>query len=118
MLTKAIHINKNDYIALFYYARLLDDSGQYLQAMGYYKNILQYVPEDAELHQYYAQSLGKTQQFFLANLHLAYSAMYMNNAQKTTQFYERAKKLAVTPQDNNSLEIFDKKFKERSAYWG
>ncbi|MDR1241527.1 MAG: M48 family metalloprotease [Deltaproteobacteria bacterium] len=117
LLAEAIRLNRNDYPALFYYARMLDDSGQSVQAADYYKNILQYVPEDAEVHQYYAQALGKNNRLFLANLHLAYSAMYMNNAPRTTQFYERAKKLAVTPEDKNFLELFDKKFKERSAYW-
>jgi predicted Zn-dependent protease len=117
MLAKAIHINPGDYMTLFYYARLLDDSGQSLTAMNYYKNILHYVPEDPEIHQYYAQALGKNNQLFLGNLHLAYSAMYTNNAQKTTQFYERAKKLVSNEQDKMALEIFDKKFKERRAYW-
>jgi predicted Zn-dependent protease len=118
LLAKAINLNKNDYLALFYYARMLDDSGNYSQAVEYYKNILSYVPEDAEVHQFYAQALGKSKQLFLADLHLAYSAMYMNNAQKTSQFHERAKKLAVTEQDKKLLELFEKKLKERSAYWG
>ena len=117
LLTRAIRLNGHDYMAMFYYARLLESGGELGKAAQYYQTVLRYVPEDSEVHNNYAMVLGKNQQLFQAHLHLAYSALYENNPRKTQQLYEKAKQQAKTEADKADLEIFDQKFKERSAYW-
>ncbi|MDL2306426.1 M48 family metalloprotease [Desulfovibrio sp. OttesenSCG-928-C06] len=117
LLSSATSINRHDYLALFYYARLLDDSGKTGQAITYYQNILRYIPEDSEVHLHYSQALGRTGQMFYANLHMAYSALYDHNQKRLSQFHQRAQKLANTPQEQAALEAFDKKYEERRAYW-
>ncbi|MDR2892824.1 MAG: M48 family metalloprotease [Deltaproteobacteria bacterium] len=117
LLSQAVRLNSRDYLALFYYARLLEDSGQQVQALNYYKDILRYIPEDWEVHQYYAQALSRTNQMFMANLHMAYSFMYENNVKKTAQFYGQAQKLAHSEQEKAELEKFKLTYAERSAYW-
>jgi predicted Zn-dependent protease len=117
LLTRAIRLNPHDYMAMFHYARLLESGGELAKAGEYYRTVLRYVPEDAEVHSNYAMVLGKNQQLFQAHLHLAYSALYENNPRKIQPLYEKAAQLAKTEADKADLEIFDQKFKERSAYW-
>lgn len=38
---------------------MLDETGRQAQADKYYTEVLRYVPEDAEVHESYARSLGK-----------------------------------------------------------
>lgn len=117
LLQEALRLNPNDYMGGFYYARLLSDSGKDEQAVDYYRQILRRFPEESDVHYYYAQSLGRSKQLFLAHLHLAYSAMYENNKGKTAQALARAKKEAKTDKDKAALELFQKRYDERKAFW-
>lgn len=116
-LQQATSQNPRDYLAMFYYARLLSDSDQLEQSISYYKQVLRYQPEDWEVHYYYAQTLGKAQQTFSAYLHLAFSALYENRPKKTEQAYNRVKSMAKTEQEKEDLAFFEKKYQERKAYW-
>jgi predicted Zn-dependent protease len=117
LLQRATAKNPHDYLALFYYARLLADAGQQEQAMDCYKQILRYQPEDAETHYYYAQSLGNAHLIFQAYLHLAYSSLYENSPRKTDQAYQRLKNMAETDADKEELTLFEKRYAERRVYW-
>jgi predicted Zn-dependent protease len=117
LLQKAVAMNHKDYMGLFFYARLLNDNGQQHKAQDYYREILRALPEDAEVHHYYAQSLGQSRQLFLAHLHLAYSSLYENNKQKVEQYLGKARNLAQNTSEQRELEVFQQKYKERSFYW-
>lgn len=74
LLRQAMRLDPRDYMASFFYARMLDETGRQAQAAQYYKDVLRYVPEDAEVHEAYARSLGKTGDTAGAYIHMAYSA--------------------------------------------
>lgn len=114
-LEKALAINPNDYMGLFFQARLLDDLGDSAGAQERYRKVLRYVPEDVEVHTYYGRSLGKSGLTFSGSLHLAYAALYSNNQQRVKTWLDKAKTVASTSKDKAELELFEERFKVRSA---
>lgn len=117
LLNQAMRLNAHDYMALFFIARLQVDQGNLREAENSYKKILRYVPEDSEVHYYYAQCLGKSDQLFKAYLHLAYSALYSNDKSRITQYLGKAQGLAKDTAQKQDLERFDEIYSERSKYW-
>ncbi len=117
LLTTSIQLDPRDYMAQFFYARLLDETGRTLNAEPYYKEILRILPEDQEVHAAYARSLGRSGKHFHAYLHLAYSALYRNDKKRTKQYFEQARSNARTPEDKTTIARFDAKYKERKEIW-
>ncbi len=117
LLTKAMRLDARDYMAQFFYARLLDETGRTPQAEQYYKAVLRILPQDQEVHAAYARSLGRSGKHFDAYLHLAYSALYANHKKKTQQYLEKAQGLATTSLHTAHLQYFDERYKERKAIW-
>lgn len=117
LLPRAVSMNPKDYLALFFYARLLVDNGNTKAAQEYLKEILLQLPEDAEVHEFYARMLGSDKQMFLAYLHMGYAAMYSNDRIRTDKNYEQAKALAQTPAEKDALKRFETVQKERREFW-
>lgn len=117
MLQRATLMNPDDYMALFFYARLLADSGQPQKSYQYFDEVLRRLPEDAEVHYYYGRVLGASGQPFKAYLHLAYSSLYSNDKHKTESFEEQARAQARTPEEMAELERFAATYQERKAFW-
>lgn len=117
LLQQATAQNPQDYLALFYYARLLDDYGQTRLALNYYTLVLRLEPEDPEAHEYYARALGREKEMFSAYLHLAYSALYSNNERRTEQSYQKARELAQSELEKSDLAAFERKLAERRTFW-
>ena len=113
LLSQALQRNPDDHVARFYYARLQADSGNFQAAQENYKRILIALPDDSEVHFFYAQAFGKNKQMFKAYLHMGYSSLYANDKKKTQQNYERAKNAAKTPQEETELNRLYEAFKER-----
>ncbi|CAK7010024.1 MAG: Beta-barrel assembly-enhancing protease [Desulfovibrio sp.] len=113
LLQKALQLNPKDHMALFYYARHLADSGNFPEAREYYERILRDLPDDPEIHFFYAQALGRNNYLFKAYLHMAYNSLYSNDKRKTEQNIQRAKTEAKTPQDQQDLKRLEAAFKER-----
>ncbi len=117
LLTTAMQLDPRDYMAQFFYARLLDETGRTLNAAPFYQEVLRILPEDQEVHAAYARSLGRSGKQFEAFLHLAYSALYSNNKQKTKQYLNQAKGKAQGAEHKTALARFDNKYKERKEIW-
>ncbi|MDL2266425.1 M48 family metalloprotease [Desulfovibrio sp. OttesenSCG-928-G15] len=117
LLQQAVALSPNDVIAMFYHARALGDQGQTQAAIETTKRVLRKVPEDSEVHELLARLYGNNRQLFLANLHMAYSALFENNRQKTRQFLDKAKNLASGPADSTALNRFQRIYDERKAFW-
>ena len=113
LLTRALQFNPKDHIALFIYARIHADRDDLRQAQDLYRRILIDLPDDSEVHFFYAQALGRDKQMFKAYLHLAYSSLYANDKRKTQQNYDKAKSAAATPQDDADLKRFETVYRER-----
>ena len=116
LLSKAMRIDPKDYMAAFFYARMLDETNRQAQAANYYKQVLRYVPEDAEVHEAYARSLGKTGNTPDAYIHMAYSALYSNNKKQAERYFNQAKALSgkANPREFQKLEAA---YKERKEIW-
>jgi predicted Zn-dependent protease len=117
LLSSAMTKDPGDYVARFYYARLMDESGKPLAAHPYYQEVLRYVPDDADVHEFYGRSLGKANMLFPAYLHLAYAALFSNNRKKTEQFMGQAKGAIRNPSEQAQFDRFSERYKERSEIW-
>lgn len=117
LLRTAMQKDSRDYMARFFYARLLDETGRTLQAEPFYKDVLRDLPQDQEVHAAYARSLGRSGKHFQAYLHLGYSALFSNDKRRTKQYAEQAKGQVKTPQDQAELDRFSARYKERKEIW-
>ncbi|MDR3073964.1 MAG: hypothetical protein LBV01_04495, partial [Deltaproteobacteria bacterium] len=113
LLLRTLQLTPKDHLALFFYARMQADEGKLRDAQANYRKILAELPEDAEVHFFYAQALGQDKQMFKAYLHLAYNALYLNDKRKAEQNRGRAKSAVQNTQDEEELKRFDEAFKER-----
>ena len=117
LLMRAMTIDPRDYMARFYYARLMDETGRPQTAHPYYKEVLRHIPDDADVHEFYGRSLGKANMLFPAYLHLAYAALFSNNKKKTEQFMGQAKGVIRSPSEQAQFDRFTERYKERSEIW-
>lgn len=117
LLRQAMNLDPRDYMASFFYARMLDETGRQAQADKYYAEVLRYVPEDAEVHESYARSLGKAGKTLDAYIHMTYSALYSNNKKQTERFFKQAKALADRSPDRRRFQRLEAAYKERKEIW-
>jgi predicted Zn-dependent protease len=106
-------MDPKDAMALFFYARALFDNGNLGAAQEYFREILLQLPEDPEIHEFYARVLGRDQQLFLAYLHMAYAGLYAGDRTRATKNYDQAKTLAHAPSELERLKRFEDIRKER-----
>ncbi|WP_165174496.1 M48 family metallopeptidase [Desulfovibrio sp. ZJ369] len=117
LLRQAMRLDPRDYMAAFFYARMLDETGNPAQAGKYYTDVLRYVPEDAEVHQAFARSLGKSGKTLEAYVHMTYSALYSNNRKLTERYFNQAKGLANHAADKRPFQRLEAAYKERKEIW-
>jgi predicted Zn-dependent protease len=117
LLQKAVLKNPGDLIALFYYARILQEKGEYGNAETYYRRILDQLPEDGEVHYYFGRMLGESGDTFGAHLHLAYAAIYSLDKKQASFHMDKASRLAGSPEQQEKLKKLKEVHKRRSEYW-
>ena len=117
LLSKAMRIDPRDYMAAFFYARMLDETNRQAQAANYYKQVLRYVPEDAEVHEAYARSLAKTGNTPDAYIHMAYSAIYSHNKKLAERYFNEAKSMSARTTDKTAFKRLETVYKERKEIW-
>lgn len=117
LLRKAMQKDSSDYMARFFYARLLDETGRLTQAHPYYEDVLRSIPEDQEVHTAYGRSLGESGKTFDAFLHLAYSALYGNEKKRTEKYFAQAKAQVKKPEQQRLLDRFNTRYEERKEIW-
>lgn len=117
LLRAAIQKDSRDYMARFFYARLLDETGRPRDAHPYFEDVLRALPEDQEVHTAYGRSLGESGKPFEAFLHFAYSALYANDKKRTEKFYNQTKSHVKTPEQQRLLDRFNTRYAERKEIW-
>lgn len=117
LLAKAMRRDPGDYMASFFYARLLDETGRQNEASAHYKEVLRRLPEDPEVHEAYARSLGKGSDRLSAYIHLAYSALYANRKKQAERYFNEAKALAARSPNNREFKRLETAYKERQEIW-
>lgn len=116
-LQKAVFKNPDDLMALFFYARVLEQKKHYDQAEEYYRRILNKLPEDGEVHYHFGRMLGQAGNLFEAHLHLAYAGIYNLDKKQASFHLERAKSLARNEAAQKEISELEKVHKKRSEYW-
>lgn len=119
LLSEAMRRDPGDYMASFFYARLLDETGRAAQAGSHYRAVLRHVPQDAEVHEAFARSLGKAGNTPGAYIHMAYSALFANNRKLAERYFNQAKTLAAkAPQEERrEFRRLEDAYKERREIW-
>ncbi len=117
LLREAMRLDSRDYMAQFFYGRLLDATGQAQKATLYYQDVLRTLPYDAEVHAALGRSLGTSGNNFLAYIHLAYGALYSNDKKKTKQYRDKAQSFARSTDEKQKLQRFNTLYEERKEIW-
>lgn len=117
LLQKAMRKDKRDYMASFFYGRLLDEKGQHGNAVQYYNEVLRHVPEEPDVHEALAKSLGYSGNRLLAYIHLAYAAIYANNRQQAERYFKQAQAMAEKSTNRRDFLRLEKIYKERKEMW-
>ena len=116
-LSRAVRLRPDDYLARFYNALILGESGNFQAANSEFQEVLRYLPEDSEVHYFYGRLLGAQGKNFEAYLHLAYSNLYSNNKEQVRLNRDKAENYASTEAQQAALERFDMKYNERKEFW-
>lgn len=117
LLQKAMQHDRNDYMASFFYARLLDETGRGKKAPQYYQEVLRHIPQDPEVHEAYGRSLGQSGDQFNAYVHLAYSAIYANKKKLAERYMKQARELGQNHPKRANLNKLEAAWKERKEIW-
>ncbi|MBD5627682.1 MAG: M48 family metalloprotease [Desulfovibrio sp.] len=117
LLREAMRRDPKDFMASFFYARMLDETGRQAQAGKYYTDVLRHVPQDPEVHQAYARSLGNAGKTADAYIHMTYSALYANNRKLTERYFNQAKALAAKASDRRAFQRLEAAYRERKEIW-
>jgi tetratricopeptide (TPR) repeat protein len=117
LLQKATLLNPNDLIALFFYARMLEEKKRFDEAEKYYRRIISKLPEDGEVHYHLGRMLGQAGEIFDAHLHLAYAGIYDLDKKQASFHMDKAANLARTPEQQKQLSELKEVHESRSEYW-
>lgn len=117
LLTRALRNDPKDYMASFFYGRLLDDEGRNTEAQGRYADVLRHVPQDSEVHETLARSYGQSGNNYMAHIHLTYSALYANNRKQAERYLAQARQLANKATDKKPMQRLEAAWKERKEIW-
>ena len=113
-LNDSLRLSPGDYYGLFFYARILDDSGDRAGAQQRYREVLRHVPEDSEVHTYYGRSLGAVNKLSEGYLHLAYAALYGNDQRRADNWLEKAKASARSNEEKKAVKTYEEKAAARA----
>ncbi len=116
-LQKAILLNPDDMVAMFFYARILADQGELKRGIEYLERVSSALPTDSEVRQTLGRMHGQAGNYFKAHLNLAYAALYANDADQTTFHLGKARGFAASDTERRELDIFDASLKQRSQFW-
>jgi predicted Zn-dependent protease len=117
LLQKAVLLNPKDLIGLFFYSRLLAQTGQMERAIEYMQRISRELPEDPEVRYWLGRLQGQAGNVFQGHLQLAYAELYANHKKKIAFHLDEAKRLARTAEDKKAVEDFEAALKAREEFW-
>ncbi len=103
LLSRAVQLNANDFLARFFFARTWAEKGETLKAIEAMKLVLREVPYDWEVHSFLGRYYGERKQYFHAHLHLASSFFYREKERKALFHLREARKRAKTEKEKKAL---------------
>ncbi len=116
-LQEAVMRKPKDVMALFFYARILAETGETDQAIAMMQRILKRLPEDAEVHYYLGRMYGQKKDMFHAYLQLCYAKLYRNQGGPFHRQLANVKKYTRSASQEKEVDTLMAIYKERSQYW-
>jgi predicted Zn-dependent protease len=113
LLDRSLNANQTDYLARYYRARVLAESGESHKAVQDLHKVLKSVPEDWQVHRTLGRIVGRSGDHFQGYLHLAYSHLYAHRLEECARFLEKARGLAKTNAQEDDVRQLEEKYKER-----
>ncbi|MDQ7032628.1 MAG: M48 family metalloprotease [Desulfonauticus sp.] len=110
-LQRALLLNPEDSLTMFYYARALAEKGDVPNASKYFQEALKNMSFDPKAHEIVGIFYGKQGKMFLAHLHLAYAYLLEHRFQQFKFHFKKAKSLQKTLEDKKELEKLEKQYK-------
>lgn len=104
-------------MAAFFFARMLDETGRQVQADTFYREVLRHVPEEPDVHEAFARSLGKAGKTADAYIHLTYSAIYSNDRKQAERHFKKARSLADQTPGRTAFQKLEDVYEERKEVW-
>lgn len=117
LLRQAMSKDQKDYMASFFYARLLDETGKQNLSPQYYRQVLLHIPQDPDVHEAFARSLGKSGNQYEAYIHLTYSAIFSNNKKASEKYFKRVQSLSEKINDKSKFKKLSAVYRERKEMW-
>ncbi|MCR4667267.1 MAG: M48 family metalloprotease [Desulfovibrio sp.] len=117
LLTKALSIAPRDYMASFYYGRLLEEDGQHAGAIDCYRDVLRFVPKESEVHDAYALSLSRLGRNGEAYIHMTLGAIYRGDKKKAEQYIAKTRTLCRTSSEKQQLQRLENVYSEYKTLW-
>lgn len=116
-LERALEKKPDDYMALFFQARILAKRGEIDNAEKSLRRVLGYVPLDPQVHRTLGRVVGRAGDTFSGYLHYAYAALYRNQKDMCEKYLERAGQAAETNSQQKELKRLKEKYEIRKKYW-
>ena len=116
-LDTAIAAEPDDYLSLYYKARILTEIDELDRAVTVLERIRIYLPEVSEIHTLLGQVYGRRGDSFKGFLHLAYSALFANRKAQTEHYLEKVRPLAQTESQQEALKAFMDRYSQRKKFW-
>ena len=113
LLDQALEHDSGDYLARYYRARVLAETGSRSQAVQDLNRVLTSVPEDWQVHRTLGRVVGQSGDHFLGYLHLAYSMLYAHRLEETDRYLEQARNLAQTPAQKEKVKELEEEYTQR-----
>lgn len=113
LLDQALDANQGDYLARYYRARVLAETGSSQKAEEDLQEVLKSAPEDWQVHRTLARIVGQSGDHFHGYLHLAYSNLYAHRMEETARFLDQARELAKTPVQKEEVRQLEEEYEER-----
>jgi len=113
ILDQALNRDQSDYLARYYRARVLAETGSRARAVEDLRRVLKSVPEDGQVHRTLGRIVGQSGDHFLGYLHLAYSKMYAHDLEEADRYMQQARDLAQTPVQKEKVQKLKEEYSRR-----
>ncbi|WP_027369647.1 M48 family metallopeptidase [Desulfovermiculus halophilus] len=113
LLDRSLQANRGDYLARYYRARVLAETGEPDRAAADLQKVLESVPQDWQVHRALGRIVGQSGDHFRGYLHLAYSYLYAHRMEQAAKFMDQARAQAETTDQKDQVSALEKEYKER-----
>jgi predicted Zn-dependent protease len=116
-LETALRQDPEDFMALYYLARIRAKQGEKEQAARDLQNVLHHVPRNKEVHTVLGRLLGQQGDKFSGYLHYAYAYLYRNKQERTRYYMQKAEELISSTEEKQRFSELKSEYEQVSQFW-